>query len=83
MENITELNPEQMEEVSGGRNEGGYAKKPDSKKGCIIYQVQSRDTLTKIASRYNTTVSAIMRVNSELVDKNFIVTGCYIYVPAK
>ena len=83
MDNMMELNLDQMEEISGGKNEGGYAKKPGSKKGCIIYQVQSKDTLTKIANRYNTTVNAIMKVNSELVDKNFIVTGCYIYVPAK
>ena len=82
MENM-ELNLEQMENVSGGKNEGGYEKKPGSKTNCIIYQVQHKDTLTRIAARHNTTVAKIMAANPELKDKNFIVTGCYIYIPLK
>jgi len=80
MEN-KELNMNEMEQVVGGKDEGGYAKKPADKKGCTIYRVVSGDTLTKIAARNNTTVPKIMAVNPELVNKNFIVAGCYIYIP--
>ena len=82
MENM-ELNLEQMAAISGGKNEGGYAKKPAAKRGCVIYRIQSGETLTKIAERYHTTVSEIMKVNNELTDKNFIVTGCFIYIPIR
>ena len=80
MEN-TELNLEELEEVTGGKSAGGYSKKPKAKAGCKIYKVVSGDTLTKIAHRNGTTVERIMRVNSELENPNFIVAGCYIYVP--
>ena len=77
-----ELDLNQMEEITGGKNEGGYDTKPRAKRGCTIYRIVSRDTLTKIANRYKTTVAKIMAVNPELKNKNFIVTGCYIYIPA-
>ena len=82
MENM-ELTLDQMAVISGGKDEGGYAKKPGSKANCKIYQIEHNDTLTKIANRNNTTVAKIMAVNPELVDKNFIVTGCFIYIPLK
>ena len=81
MDNM-ELNLEQMEEVVGGKNEGGYEKKPREKKGCKIYKIVHGDTLIKIANRNNTTVEKIMAVNPELKSKSFIVSGCYIYIPA-
>lgn len=81
MENM-ELNLNEMEDVTGGRNKGGYDKKPGAKRGCKIYKVVHGDTLIKIANRYGTTVDRIMAVNPELTNKNFIVAGCYIYIPA-
>ena len=81
MENNQELNLEEMAAVSGGKNEGGYDKKPGAKKGCKIYKIVHGDTLTKIANRNNTTVKKIMEVNPELKKASFIVSGCYIYVP--
>ena len=77
-----ELNMNEMEQVVGGKNEGGYERKPGEKKGCTIYQIVSGDTLGKIARRNNTTVDKIMAINPELKNMNFIVAGCYIYLPA-
>lgn len=80
MDNM-ELNPEQMNEVVGGRNEGGYERRPREKAGCFIYKIRRGDNLTNIARDYDTTVRAIMRVNPELENQDFIVAGCYIYIP--
>ena len=81
MENMNELNLNELENVTGGKNEGGYTQKPGAKKGCKIYKIVHGDTLTKIANRNNTTVQKIMDVNPELKNPGFIVSGCYIYVP--
>ena len=72
MENMNELNLNELEQVTGGGNEGGYAKKPREKAGCFIY---------KIARRNGTSVSRIMSVNPEIRNQNFIVAGHYIYIP--
>ena len=81
MDNM-ELNMNELEQVVGGKNEGGYAKKPAERAGRKIYQIVSGDTLIKIARRNNTTVDKIMAINPELKNRNFIVAGCYIYIPA-
>ena len=81
MDNM-ELNLNEMEEVVGGKNEGGYVKKPAERAGRKIYKVVSGDTLIKIARRHNTTADKLMAINPELKNKNYIVAGCYIYVPA-
>ncbi|MBR3334995.1 MAG: LysM peptidoglycan-binding domain-containing protein [Clostridia bacterium] len=47
-----------------------------------MYQIVRGDTLIKIAKRNNTTVDKIMAVNPELVNRSYIVAGCYIYIPA-
>ena len=80
--NMKELNMNEMEKVvGGGPDDGGYTKKPAPKNGCFIYKVKSGDRLGKLARTNNTTVNAIMRVNPELVNENFIVTNHYIYIP--
>ena len=82
MENNTnELNLEQMENVSGGKNEGGYMRRPPEKDGCWIYQIKPGETLGKIARSNNTTVQQIMAVNKELKNQNFIVARAFIYIP--
>lgn len=78
---MTELNLNEMEQVAGGKNEGGYEKKPKPKAGCKIYQIKRGDKLGVIARNNNTTVEKIMAVNPELKNPNFIVAGCYIYIP--
>ena len=80
MEN-RELNLNEMEEIIGGRNEGGYESKPGKKKGCSIYHIAPGNRLGQIARDHQTTVEAIMAVNPELVNPNFIRSGCYIYIP--
>ena len=82
MDNMEELNLEQIEEVTGGKNEGGYVKKPAAKRGCKIYRIVHGDTLTKIANGDGTTVTKLMAINPELQNKSFIVSGCYIYIPS-
>jgi len=77
-----ELSLNEMEDVNGGKDNGGYTKKPREKNGCKIYKIQSHDTLIKIAKRYGTTADQLMKLNPQLTNRNFIVAGCYIYVPA-
>ena len=80
MEN-KELNLEEMEDISGGKNNGGYERRPVEKPGCTIYQIGSGQTLGRIARTYGITVKQIMAVNKELKDPNFIRAGAYIYLP--
>ena len=80
MEN-TELNLNEMEEISGGKNEGGYDRPPKEKSGCVIYKIGAGQTLGKIARANGTTVERIMKANKELKNPNFIRAGAYIYLP--
>ena len=81
MDNMKEVNLNELENASGGRNEGGYSYVPREKDGCVIYQIRRGDYLGKIAREFGVTVNAIMRANPELQNPDFIVTGCYIYIP--
>ena len=81
MENMNELNLNELENVTGGKDEAGYEKKPRAKKGCEIYQIQKGDTLGKIAKRKGTTVEKIMAVNPVIKNASFIIAGYYIYIP--
>jgi hypothetical protein len=76
-----ELNEEQMEKVSGGKNEGGYMRRPPERDGCVIYQVKPGETLERIARANGTTVQKIMRVNKELKNENFLTPRAFIYIP--
>ncbi len=80
-----ELKVNEMEEIAGGAGKdgpGGYAKRPPEKAGCIIYQIQRGDNLTKIASAYKTTVAKIKAANAGyIVNPSFIQTGKFIYIP--
>ena len=78
----TELTQNELDQVSGGKDNGGFTRKPRAKAGCQIYQIKHGDTLIKIAKRYGTTADHLMRINPELTNRSFIVSGCYIYVPA-
>ena len=80
MEN-KELDLNEMEAISGGKNEGGYTRPPKQKDGCTIYKIGAGQTLGKIARANGTTVERIMKANAELKDPNFIRAGAYIYLP--
>ena len=81
MEQMRELNLDELEKINGGGNEGGYERRPREKSGCFIYKIMPRDTLSGLAGRFGTTVNRIMSVNPELVNRNYIVAGHYIYIP--
>ena len=70
----TELNPNEMEQVSGGAKAGGMKNKPEPKAGYIIHQITNTDTLWALSRHYNTTMDAIMKANR---------TGYWLYIPKK
>jgi len=77
---MNELNPEELEGVSGGS--AGSKNPLPAKAGCIVYKVQNGQNLTWIANNFGTTVDAIMSVNVGIIsNKNVIRAGYYIYVP--
>lgn len=78
---MTELDLDKLDNVTGGKNDGGFDRKPREKSGCVIYKIQPGDTLSKIALHNGTTVNRIMGVNPNLKNPNFIVPGHYIYIP--
>jgi LysM repeat protein len=47
-----------------------------------VYYVQRGDTLRKIASKFSTTVDAILRVNPQISNQNVIYVGQAISIPA-
>ena len=44
----TELTADALEQVSGGKDNGGFAHKPRAKAGCQIYQIKHGDTLSSL-----------------------------------
>lgn len=79
-ENMKELNLEAMEEVVGGK--GGSPKPLPEKAGYHVYQIQSGDTLIRIAKRYNTTAEHLKAINPTITNARDITAHYYIYVPA-
>ena len=79
MDTMKELNPNEMEQATGGT--GGSKVPLPPKAGYYIYYIQRGDTLTRIAKRYGTTVEAIKAANSTIRNVNDITAGYYIYVP--
>ena len=51
--------------------------------GGQTYYVVKGDTLRKIAARFNTTVDAILKVNPQIINPNFIYVGQMIAIPAQ
>lgn len=47
----------------------------------MIYVVQPGDTLFLLAKRFNTTVSAILAANPQIIDPNIIFIGQVIFIP--
>ena len=77
--NETELNLQEMEEVTGGK--GGSPKVLPKKDGYIVYQIAYGETLGRIAKRYGTTVQAIVNANTTIQNANDITAGYWIYIP--
>ena len=55
---------------------------PPPAPGGQTYYVQSGDTLRKIAAKFNTTVDAILQVNTNITNRNLIYVGQAITLPA-
>jgi LysM repeat protein len=47
------------------------------------YQIKSGDTLSQIAARHNTSVSALMKANPQIKDANLIYAGRTLNIPGK
>jgi LysM repeat protein len=47
----------------------------------MSYQIKSGDTLSRIAQRYNTSVSALMKANTSITDANKIYAGRSLNIP--
>ena len=81
---VSELNPEELEEVAGGavKQPAGGSKDPlPEKSGCKVYRIMPGDTLTAIAKKNNTTPAKIVAVNDTIRNPNSIRAGYYIYIP--
>lgn len=78
-ENTTELNLNEMEEISGGA--GGSRKVLPAVAGFRVYKIVPGDNLTKIARRNKTTVKRLMEINPDITNRNFIRSGFYMYIP--
>lgn len=77
-----ELNLEQMEEVSGGRFQGGSRTELPDKAGFKKYKIKSGDSLGRIAKKNHTTVDELARINADYIKNvNDITTGRWIYLP--
>lgn len=81
MENMKELNPQELEGVTGGNSDAGFEREPKAKAGCGTYKIARGDTLYSIAKAYGTTVNRLLAINPEIKDRSFIMTGRFIYVP--
>ena len=81
METMKELNPEELEGVTGGNDDGGFERKPRAKNGCDVYKIVHGDTLTSIAKAHNTSVNRLLTLNPQIKNRSFIISGHYIYVP--
>ena len=73
-----ELSAEELEQAAGGK----YPVLP-AKKGYIVYQIQTGDTLYKLAKANHTTVDKLMACNPQITDRNLIRAGAYMYIPKK
>ena len=80
--NMTELNLNEMESVSGGF--GGSPNPLPEKKGFDRYKIEPGTNLSRIARKYNTTVDFLMELNKAYItNRNDITAGFWIYVPKK
>ena len=75
MAEMTELN--RLESISGG------AADQDFVGPCFEYTVVEGDTLGKIAKKYGTTVSVLMKLNPIIKNKNLIRIGWKLLVPVQ
>ena len=82
METIKEMNLNELEAVTGGKNEKGWEYEPKKiPKGCTTYRIQRGDTMRGIADAHNTTTAELLKLNKNIVNANSIVAGFWLIVP--
>ena len=82
MENMRELDLNEMEQVSGGR-EYGMTKLPQAKDGCIAERVRDGDTILSIARRFGLHYQKILDANPGMTHTDTLIPNTYIYIPTR
>lgn len=82
MENMRELDLNEMEQVSGGR-EYGMAKPPLSKDDRMAERVRDGDTILSIAHRYGLHYQKILDANPGMTRTDTLIPNTYIYIPTR
>jgi lysozyme len=73
--------PADTDEDISTQPDGASGGTTDVTAGTRNHVVQIGDTLSAIASKYNTTVDAIMAINPQIRDRNIILLGQKIKIP--
>ena len=82
MEGMTELKLNELEAVSGGRNEKGWEYEPRNvPAGCTTYQIKRHDTLKQIAMDHGTDTAGLLKLNKNIQNPSAIVAGFWLIVP--
>lgn len=77
---MDELNLAEMDDIVA--DWGGSPRKLPKKKGLKVIRIKSGECLSRIASRYRTTVNYLCLINDSITDPDDITAGYYMYVPA-
>ena len=82
MDEKMELTINEMEKITGGKNQKGWEyKKKKIPAGCELYRIQKGDTMKTIAEAHGTNTAALLKLNPNIVNPNLIVAGFYLIVP--
>ena len=80
--NTVELNLDEMESVTGGKNEKGWEYIPKNvPAGCEVIKIPGGATLHSIAMSRGTTTDHLLKLNPKITNPNLIVAGFYLIVP--
>lgn len=73
------LSEEDLLTVAGGTDDASFS---EERVGWEYYTVKTGDTLSSVASKFNTTVDAIIRLNPTILGKSgYLTPGMSIKVP--
>jgi len=70
-----------IESIIGSDSTSSPTESPAGSDETTTYTIQRGDTLSEIAARYNTTVSALMAANPQVTDPDLIYTGDALTIP--
>ena len=82
MEEIKEMSLDELEMISGGRNEKGWEYEPKKiPAGCTVYRIRRGDTMKDIAAAHGTDTAGLMKLNKNIKNAGSIVAGFWLIVP--